>query len=115
MSFQKNGDRTLGRYVLVPNPDTERLFREAVRLYGDVLKDGERVGVATYTKRVAASIPADDGLRADYVRALSCAMEIAAEQDIGTGQWTFAAFHEYERATGVEVRTSPSPAHQGQA
>ncbi len=115
MSFQKNGDRTLGRYILVPNPETETLFREAVRLYGDVLQNGERVNVAMYTRLLRANIPATDPKHDDYLRALACAGEIPAHQDIGAGPVTFGAVREFDRASGAELAPAPMPAHPSQA
>lgn len=104
MSFQKNGGRTVGRYVLVPNPDTERLVIDAIRAYGDVLQEGERVSVVAYARRVIKNIPAADPRRDEYAVALQRASEIEAHLDIGSGPLAYLEVREFDRATGAELQ-----------
>jgi hypothetical protein len=103
MSFQRNGGGTLGRYALVPNPETERLVIDAIRRYGDVLQEGERVNVAAFVRLVCERIPADEPLRLEYVLALKCMTESPAEQDIGAGPLNYGQTRRFDRLTGDEL------------
>lgn len=110
MSFHRNGEGTLGRYALVPNPETERFVVDAIRRYGDVLQDGERVNVAAFVRLVCERIPADEPLRAEYVQALKCMTECPPEQDIGAGPLTWGPTRRFDRVTGDELIATAGPA-----